>query len=71
MLPGTEWKLGNSPESWRAGVKGSGVGGGFLKIALEGFIKEFSWGVWDSKRPEPLGSFRSFSPGKFFSLFNI
>lgn len=47
------------------------VGGGFLKIALEDFIEEFLWVGGDSKLPEPLGSFRSFSSGKFFSLFNI
>lgn len=64
---------GGSPGSWghrRAGVGGAGVGGDFLNIALEDFIKAFLRGGWDSKLPEPLGSFRSFSSGKF-SLFNI
>lgn len=43
---------------------------GFLKTALEDFIKEFLW-VGASKLRGPLGSLRSFSLGKFFSLFNI
>lgn len=52
------------------GRGGAGAGGGFLKIALEDFIKEFLWVGGDSKLPEPLGSFRSFSSDKFF-LFLI
>lgn len=70
-VPGTGVELGSSPESWRPGVGGAGIGVGLLKITLEDFIKEFLWAVGDSKLHEPLGSFRSFSSGKFFSLFNI
>lgn len=56
---------GDTEQGWGGG-KHQRVGG--FDIALEDFIREFLWGR--SKRPEPLGFFRSFSLGKFF-LFLI
>lgn len=67
---------GGSPWSWehrRAKLRGAGLSGGFLKIALHDFIKEFG-----GDRGEGIVNFlshvdplRSFSSGKFFSLFSM